>query len=105
MGRLQNNPSIGWVHPKSTHAHPLAWGQTGSAWGQKEPNHVPEQNQFVFFDWCWTIGFNLNPTVHSHETLWDSLCTLWFVGLANYQGKDIVFRFIIEYSSLMDFGH
>jgi hypothetical protein len=26
-----------------------------------------------------------------------------FVGLA-YRGKDIVFRFIIEYSSLMDFG-
>jgi len=26
-----------------------------------------------------------------------------FVGLA-YQGKDIVFRFIIEYSSLKDFG-
>jgi hypothetical protein len=26
-----------------------------------------------------------------------------FVGL-EYQGKDIVFRFIIEYSSLMDFG-
>jgi hypothetical protein len=26
MGRLQNNPSIEWVHPKSTHAHPLAWG-------------------------------------------------------------------------------
>jgi hypothetical protein len=26
MGRLQNNPSIGWVHPKSTHAHPLTWG-------------------------------------------------------------------------------
>jgi len=26
MGRLQNNPSSGWVHPKSTHAHPLAWG-------------------------------------------------------------------------------
>jgi len=26
-----------------------------------------------------------------------------FVGLA-YQGKDIVFRLIIEYSSLMDFG-
>jgi len=25
MGRLQNNPSIGWVHPKSTHAHPLTW--------------------------------------------------------------------------------
>ncbi len=28
---------------------------------------------------------------------------LYFVGLA-YQGKDVVFRFIIEYSSLMDFG-
>jgi hypothetical protein len=26
-----------------------------------------------------------------------------FIGLA-YQGKDAVFRFIIEYSSLMDFG-
>jgi hypothetical protein len=26
-----------------------------------------------------------------------------FTGLA-YQGKDIVFRFIIEYSSLSDFG-
>jgi hypothetical protein len=26
-----------------------------------------------------------------------------FIGLA-YQGKDIVFRFIIEYSSLRDFG-
>ncbi len=26
-----------------------------------------------------------------------------FFGLA-FQGKDIVFRFIIEYSSLMDFG-
>ncbi len=26
------------------------------------------------------------------------------VGLAYYQGKDIVLRFIIEYSSLMDFG-
>jgi hypothetical protein len=22
-----------------------------------------------------------------------------------YQGKDIMFRFIIEYNSLMDFGH
>jgi hypothetical protein len=29
--------------------------------------------------------------------------SLPFVGLA-YQGKDIVFRFIIEYSSLRDFG-
>jgi hypothetical protein len=28
---------------------------------------------------------------------------LTFVGLAYQEGKDIVFRFIIEYSSLMDF--
>jgi hypothetical protein len=26
MGRLQNNPSMGWVHPKFTHGLPLAWG-------------------------------------------------------------------------------
>jgi hypothetical protein len=26
MGRLQNIPLTRWVHPKSTHAHPLAWG-------------------------------------------------------------------------------
>jgi hypothetical protein len=31
------------------------------------------------------------------------MCVCVFVGLA-YQGKDIVFRFIMEYSSLMDFG-
>jgi hypothetical protein len=28
-----------------------------------------------------------------------------FVGLAYQEGKDIVFRFIIEYSSLRDFGN
>jgi hypothetical protein len=26
MGRLQNNPSIEWVQPKSTHVNPLTWG-------------------------------------------------------------------------------
>jgi hypothetical protein len=25
MGRVENNPSIGWVHPKSTHDCPLNW--------------------------------------------------------------------------------
>jgi hypothetical protein len=34
MGRLQNNPSIGWVHPKTTHAHPVAWGN------KKTSSHV-----------------------------------------------------------------
>jgi hypothetical protein len=32
MGRLQNSPSIRWLHPKSTHAHPLAWGNKKN-WG------------------------------------------------------------------------
>jgi len=32
MGRLQNNPSIGWVHPKSTHVCPLAWGNKNTNW-------------------------------------------------------------------------
>ncbi len=25
MGKFQKNPSIGRLHPKSIHAHPLAW--------------------------------------------------------------------------------
>jgi len=29
MGRLQNNPSMGWVHPK--HGHPLAWGNNNNS--------------------------------------------------------------------------
>jgi hypothetical protein len=40
MGRLQNNLSIGWVHPKSRHAHPLAWG-----------NNNGSGKHFVV-DWC-----------------------------------------------------
>jgi hypothetical protein len=30
MGKLQNNPSIEWVHPKSTLTPPLAWGNKKS---------------------------------------------------------------------------
>jgi hypothetical protein len=40
------------------------------------------------------ILFTLGPRAHA---------TLAFISLA-YQGKDIVFRFIIEYSSSRDFG-
>jgi hypothetical protein len=48
------------------------------------------------------------PVVHPYleELEGHPLLTLFvclFVGLA-YHGKDIVFRFIIEYSSLRDFG-
>jgi hypothetical protein len=33
-----------------------------------------------------------------------SFLTSFVIGLAYYLGKDIVFRFIIEYSSFRDFG-
>jgi hypothetical protein len=48
MGRLQNNPSIGWVHPKSTHEHSLAWGNKN----MKEPLGLPLfsiMNGTIFF--------------------------------------------------------
>ncbi len=41
----------------------------------------------------WHIGFQF----------WFKLDYLLFIGFA-YQGKDKMFRFIIEYSSLRDFG-
>jgi hypothetical protein len=49
------------------------------------------QQQFIY---CFTncAGISVCLTVH-----------ILFVGLA-YPGNDIVFRFIIEYSSLRDFG-
>jgi hypothetical protein len=34
MGTFQNNPSIVWVHPKSTHVGPLAWGNINFACNQ-----------------------------------------------------------------------
>jgi hypothetical protein len=37
------------------------------------------------------------------QTMKQGSLICFIVGLA-YQGKDIVFRFIIEYSSLRDFG-
>ncbi len=41
-----------------------------------------------------TLG-TTNEFLHNHLTFWPCFA---------YQGKDIVFRFIIEYSSLRDFG-
>ncbi len=38
MGTLQNNQSIGWMHPNSTHARPLAWGTTNL---NRQPIPVP----------------------------------------------------------------
>ncbi len=40
---------------------------------------------------------------NAHFFFWVSIIMPLFVRLV-YQGKDIVFRFIIEYSSLRDFG-
>jgi len=46
---------------------------------------------------------NFTNQLTSHQTS-VNIITLFF-GLAYYQGKDIVFRFIVEYnSSLRDFG-
>jgi hypothetical protein len=46
---------------------------------------------------CSQFVAHFNVTLHAMDFGSD------FVGLA-YQGKDIVFRFLIEYSSLRDFG-
>jgi hypothetical protein len=49
--------------------------------------------------WALELG-DLNMT---NKQNWENNINCYFIGLA-YQGKDIVFRFIIEYnSSLMDF--
>jgi hypothetical protein len=40
---------------------------------------------------------------HEVQTIKEGSLFVWFPGLA-YQDKDIVFRFIIEYNSLRDFG-
>jgi hypothetical protein len=66
------------------------------------------------FQYSWKVVFE-NRVILSFSTL--EICAkhmkecpkvfarLLFVDLAYYQGKkDIVFRFIIEYSSLKDFG-
>ncbi len=45
---------------------------------------------------CACILFNIYISLSVHGIM-------KFIGLTD-QGKDIVFRFIIEYSSLMDFG-
>ncbi len=50
MGRLQNNPSIGWVHSKSTHVHPLALGNkyhSMNFMGKKRENIFEKKTQQV----------------------------------------------------------
>jgi hypothetical protein len=56
--------------------------------------------------WGDTLGC-LEDIFGVHKLLHFFTLSIWtwesFVGIA-YQGKDIVFRFIIEYSSFRDFG-
>jgi hypothetical protein len=48
--------------------------------------------------------FSLMETSSLILTFWEcGFASIKFVALA-YQGKDIVFRFIMEYTSLTDFG-
>jgi len=58
------------------------------------------------------IGAKIDPSpIHTYTVQEVRTCSLlgcpilfmWFFGL-DYKGEDIVFRFIIECSSLMDFG-
>ncbi len=49
----------------------------------------------------FAIGLEIKIICHLNLIRYKSYCI--FIGLA-YQGKDIVFRFIIEYTSLRDFG-
>jgi hypothetical protein len=61
----------------------------GWQWACRSFTHFPSPNNPPF-------GIHsINSHIRTHN---------FFVGLA-YQGKDIVFRFIIEYSSFRDFGH
>ncbi len=66
----------------STYSHGLDWGKR------------------------WNIRvhmvFLIRINLHTFTTIWVWLSST-FIGFA-YQGKDIVFRFIIEYSSIMDFS-
>jgi hypothetical protein len=49
------------------------------------------------------LGFKFIEKIQECTNAQPCLIYMLFVGLA-YQGKDIVFKFIIEYSSLRDFG-
>jgi hypothetical protein len=48
-------------------------------------------------------SFKFSPPLNFLLPLYIFQISIVFIGLA-YQGNDIVFRFIIEYNSLMDFG-
>jgi hypothetical protein len=60
MGRLQNNPSIGWLHQKSTHACPLAWGNN-NIWRKNNVKVGFEQELSKCFHEYFEHNINYNP--------------------------------------------
>jgi hypothetical protein len=68
--------------------------------------YATQINWGVLCIWGDTLG-SLEDIFGVHTLLYFFTLSVWtwesFVGIA-YQGKDIVFRFIIEYSSFRDFG-
>jgi hypothetical protein len=92
MGRFQNNPSIGWVHPKSTHAWPLAWGNK-----KKQLNFHPcftqaPQTMDMYQDPALSLSLSLSHThTHTHTTQqqvsWWTVrgsASMWFVHVELY---------------------
>jgi hypothetical protein len=65
------------------------WLVVALGWYRQTMDHIPSWSKTFFF--------------HTKLSHYITFSPIQFVGLAN-QGKDIVFRFIIDYSSLRDFG-
>jgi hypothetical protein len=81
-----------YVLQKRNYSKARSWpgGSPGQETFVEANNDLKGQNFQHFLASCNLFGLNL-------------LIKLWFVDFA-YQGRDIVFRLIIEYSSLKDFG-
>jgi hypothetical protein len=70
--------------------------------GEGDRENEATKEKVGFAKWMGFV-FSEDGNVVGTQTCQNFTWTNIFIGLA-YQGKDIVFRFIIEYSSLRDFG-
>jgi hypothetical protein len=116
MVPLENNISHLAI-PNITDIEPNKLGTTSYAKSSKQRTRKFSKylQLYMFFRWDNAYGWFAYSTqqdlllcrAHYHQFPIPNENRTWhlstFVGLA-YQGKDIVFRLIIEYSSLMDFG-
>jgi len=74
-----------------------------------EPSHQQHQHYLFYYILQLHLGeFTLELELEEEESCNKNICVslfyvFFFIGIA-CQGKDIVFRFIIEYSSLRNFG-